>query len=213
MGPSGVGKTHLAVAALKESNRRGHAGLFLRLPRTAERNPGQLQPGQRIHGNEHSRSNPHRRNSRPRRSRRKQAFRLGPRHRGYRPERALQRDSRTTIITTNYSIYRRGRRSDPPCPAANSSPGRAKIRSNSESAAECVPASSKCAAPSKCSPPIFAANARKPAAPTLSSRPDLRGSVFEIRSRCTALHASAEPISHATKMASKPSISRTLTPG
>ena len=28
MGPSGVGKTHLAVAALKELIRRGHAGLF-----------------------------------------------------------------------------------------------------------------------------------------------------------------------------------------
>ncbi len=28
MGPSGVGKTHLAVAALKELLRRGHAGLF-----------------------------------------------------------------------------------------------------------------------------------------------------------------------------------------
>ena len=28
MGPSGVGKTHLAVAALKELIKRGHAGLF-----------------------------------------------------------------------------------------------------------------------------------------------------------------------------------------
>jgi DNA replication protein DnaC len=28
MGPSGVGKTHLAVASLKELSRRGHAGLF-----------------------------------------------------------------------------------------------------------------------------------------------------------------------------------------
>jgi DNA replication protein DnaC len=28
MGPSGVGKTHLAVASLKELIRRGHAGLF-----------------------------------------------------------------------------------------------------------------------------------------------------------------------------------------
>ena len=28
MGPSGVGKTHLAVAALKDLIRRGHAGLF-----------------------------------------------------------------------------------------------------------------------------------------------------------------------------------------
>jgi DNA replication protein DnaC len=28
MGPSGIGKTHLAVAALKELIRRGHAGLF-----------------------------------------------------------------------------------------------------------------------------------------------------------------------------------------
>ena len=42
MGPSGVGKTHLAVASLKELDSAGSRRAFLRLPRTVEGNSGQL---------------------------------------------------------------------------------------------------------------------------------------------------------------------------
>jgi len=43
IGSSGVGKTHLAVAALKELV-RGTRRIVLRLPRVAKGNPGELQP-------------------------------------------------------------------------------------------------------------------------------------------------------------------------
>src|ERR1700688_2321302 len=55
----------------------------------------------------------------------------------------------------------------PASPAENSSCPPAKIPSTNASAAACVPASSKCAAPSKSPPPISAANPPKPAAPAL----------------------------------------------
>ena len=50
MGPSGVGKTHLAVAGLKELIRRGHGGLFCDYRELLKRDSGELQPGERIHG-------------------------------------------------------------------------------------------------------------------------------------------------------------------
>jgi len=48
MGPCGAGKTHLAVAALRQNCFARTHGALLRLPRTAQGNSGQLQPGKPI---------------------------------------------------------------------------------------------------------------------------------------------------------------------
>ena len=165
MGPCGAGKTHLAVAALRQIVLRGHTGLFYDYRELLKEIQGSYNPESQtselgvlepvltadvllLDDLGASKPSPwaletvgHILNSR-------------------------YNEQRITLLTTNYLDTRQGRlrclrRADPDSPPARPSPPRARILSPTVWACGSVPASTKCAARSSSSPPITAARSAR----------------------------------------------------
>ena len=157
MGPCGVGKTHLAVAALRQLMLRGHRVRFydyreLLKEMQASYNPdhpvsemGVLEPvldAEVLLLDE---------------SGRQQAFALGARDHRPHSQQALQRQARHPA---HHQLPRRHAKPAPAasacaCPRAKPCPPRARNRSPTASASASVPASTRCAAPSRFPAPDY----------------------------------------------------------
>ena len=160
-----------------EGNRAARAQrAFLRLPRAAEGNSGQLQRREPGDGDGRPRAGAEGGNSGARRRRVEQAVALGARNRRARSEHALQREARHD---PHHEFPRCGCCQSAPAAARRAWPGCARqpsrIRSPTASASASARAFTRCAAPSKFPPPI---TARKSATSAVFARSSSPGSAL-----------------------------------